>query len=70
MDLLLIEDDEPTTYKEFQNSSKSDKWLVAMKSKMYSMYENQVWTLVDPPQGLKPIGPSGFSRRRVTCKVM
>ena len=26
-----------------------------MKSEMDSMYENQVWTLVDPPKGIKPI---------------
>ncbi|KAL8115939.1 hypothetical protein AgCh_022437 [Apium graveolens] len=27
-----------------------------MKSEIDSMYENQVWTLVDPPEGVKPIG--------------
>ena len=27
-----------------------------MKSKMDSMYTNQVWTLVDPPEEIKPIG--------------
>ena len=26
-----------------------------MKSKMQSMYDNQVWTLIDPPNGLKTI---------------
>ena len=55
-DTLLIEDDEPTTYEEYLNSSESDKWLIAMKSKMDSMYENQIWTLVKPPKGIKPIG--------------
>ena len=34
----------------------SEKWLEAMKSEMESMYANQVWTLVDPPEGAKPIG--------------
>ena len=53
---MLIEDDEPTTYEEYLNSSESDKWLIEMKSEMDSMYENQVWTLVDPPKGIKPIG--------------
>ena len=55
-DIFLIEDDEPTTYEEYLNSSKYDKWLIAMKSEMDSMYENQVRTLVDPPKGIKPIG--------------
>ena len=53
---MLIEDDEPITYKEYLNSSESNKWLIAMKSKMDSMYTNQVWTLVEPPEGTKPIG--------------
>ena len=55
-DVLLIENDEPTTYKESLNSSEFDKWLIAMKSEMDSMYTNQVWSLVDPPEGIKPIG--------------
>ena len=55
-DLLLIENDEPTTYEESLNSSKSYQWLKAMKSEMDSIYTNQVWTLVDPPKGIKPIG--------------
>ena len=55
-DVLLIENDEPTTYEESLNSSESDQWLNAMKSEMYSLYTNQVWTLVDPPKEIKPIG--------------
>ena len=47
-DIFLLEDVEPTTYEEYLNSSKTDKWLIAMKSEMDSMYENQVWTLFDP----------------------
>ncbi|KAL0402512.1 UNVERIFIED_CONTAM: hypothetical protein Slati_4281100 [Sesamum latifolium] len=34
----------------------SDKWLEAMKSKMESMGSNQVWTLVDPPKDVRPVG--------------
>ena len=50
---MLIKDDEPTTYEEYLNSLESDKWLETMQSEMDSMYENQVWTLVDPPIGCK-----------------
>jgi len=32
----------------------SVKWLDAIKSGIVSMYENQVWNLVDPPEGVKP----------------
>ncbi|KAA3479895.1 polyprotein [Gossypium australe] len=34
----------------------SKKWLEAIKSVMQSMYDNQVWTLIDPPEGTKTIG--------------
>ncbi|KAL0361554.1 UNVERIFIED_CONTAM: Retrovirus-related Pol polyprotein from transposon TNT 1-94 [Sesamum radiatum] len=34
----------------------SDKWLKAMKSEMNSMGSNQVWTLIDPPKGVRPVG--------------
>ncbi|KAG8483010.1 hypothetical protein CXB51_021928 [Gossypium anomalum] len=48
--------DEPRTYQEAVASPASEKWLEAMRSEMDSMYENQVWTLVDPHEGVKPIG--------------
>jgi transposase InsO family protein len=54
-DLYLIENDEPTSYKEAMMSTDSEKWLTAMRSEMDSMYQNQVWTLVDPPDGVKTI---------------
>ena len=41
-DVFLIEDNKPTTYEEYLNNLEYDKWLIAMKSKMDSMYENQV----------------------------
>src|SRR5262249_5767852 len=52
----LVEHDEPDSYEEVLKSSESELWLKAMKSEMDSMEENQVWTLVDPPEGIKPIG--------------
>ena len=33
----------------------SEKWLEAMKSEMKSLYKNEVWTLVDIPEGRKAI---------------
>ena len=53
---MLIEIDEPTTYDEYLNSLESGKWLEAMKSKIDSMCINQAWTLVEAPEGIKPIG--------------
>ena len=51
-----MDQDEPTTYHEAMMSPDSEKWLQAMKSEMQSMYNNQVWNLVDPPEGAKVIG--------------
>ncbi|KAK8715626.1 hypothetical protein V6N13_042955 [Hibiscus sabdariffa] len=48
--------DEPKTYQEAMSSPDSEKWLEAMRSEMDSMSDNQVWTLVEPPEGIKPIG--------------
>ena len=53
---MLTKIDEPTTYEESLNNSESDQWLNAMKSEMDSIYTNQVWTLVNPLEGIKPIG--------------
>jgi hypothetical protein len=53
--VLLLDNDEPATYKEAMMGPDSVKWLNAMKSEIESMYENQVWTLVDPLEGTRPI---------------
>jgi hypothetical protein len=52
---MLIDHDEPATYTEVMEGAKSDKWLEAMKSKIRSMYDNQVWTLVDIPIDRKAV---------------
>ena len=55
-DVLIVDQNEPTSYQEAINSPDSEKWLEVMKSEMQSMYDNQVWTLIDPTDGLKTIG--------------
>ncbi|KAL0448776.1 UNVERIFIED_CONTAM: hypothetical protein Slati_1434000 [Sesamum latifolium] len=52
-------DNDPKTYGEAMSDIDSDKWLEAMKSEMDSMGSNQVWTLVDPPKGARPVGVNG-----------
>ena len=54
-DILLLDNDEPTTYEEAMVGPDSEKWPGAMKSKIESMHVNQVWNLVDPPDGVKVI---------------
>ena len=53
--IVLVDQDEPTTYREAIEDPNSAKWLGAMEAEMQSMYNNQVWTLVDPPEGAKII---------------
>ena len=61
----IIQDDDPVTYSEAVKSRDSDKWLGAMKSEMDSMYSNQVWTLVDPPEGINPIGCKWVFKKKI-----
>ena len=51
-----MDHDELASYQEAISSPDSDRWLEAMKYEMQYMYDNQVWTLIDPPNGLKTIG--------------
>jgi len=52
-ELLLLDNDEPATYAEVTVDPDSVKWQEAMESEIESMRENQVWNLIDPPEGVK-----------------
>jgi hypothetical protein len=54
-EILLLDSDEPTTYVEAMMDPDSKKWQSAMRSEIDSMGDNQVWNLVDPPDGFKAI---------------
>ena len=64
-DVFLIEDNEPTSYEEYFNNLESNKWLIVMKLEMNSMYENQVCTLADPLEGIKPIGCKWVFKKKI-----
>src|SRR3954471_21361798 len=52
MNVMLVDNtNDPETYEEAMMIPDSNKWQEAMKSEIGSMYENQVWTLVDLPDG-------------------
>ncbi|GJR74782.1 retrotransposon protein, putative, ty1-copia subclass [Tanacetum coccineum] len=55
-DSTLSELDEPANYKEAMAIPEAAKWKEAMKSEIQSMYDNQVWNLVDTTPGLKTMG--------------
>ena len=49
LEIMLLDNGEPSNYEEAMAGPDSDKWLEAMKSEIGSMYENEVWTLTDWP---------------------
>ena len=53
--VVLVDQDEPTTYHEAIESPNSTKWLEAVEDEMNLMYNNKVWTFFDPPEGAKII---------------
>ncbi|GJR53533.1 putative RNA-directed DNA polymerase [Tanacetum coccineum] len=55
-DSTLIDLNEPANYKEAMACPEAAKWKEAMKSEIQSMYDNQVWNLVDTTPGLKIVG--------------
>ena len=48
--------DEPSSYDGAMASPKAAKWQEAMDSEIKSMYDNQVWNLVDHTPGRKTVG--------------
>ena len=55
LEIMLLDNGEPSNYEEAMAGPDSNKWLEAMKSEMGSMYENKVWTLVDLPDDRQAI---------------
>ena len=47
---------DPKTYDEAILDVDSKKLMEAMKSEIDSMHSNKVWSLVDPPKDIVPIG--------------
>ena len=56
LEVMFLDNGEPTSYGEAMVGLDSDKWLEAMKSEIGSMYENKVWTLEEPLDGHKAVG--------------
>jgi hypothetical protein len=62
-DILLLDNDESMTYMEAMMGPDSKKWLGAMESEIESMHDNQVLNLVDPIDGVRPIGCNWVSKK-------
>ncbi|KAL8134002.1 hypothetical protein AgCh_009177 [Apium graveolens] len=68
-DVMLIDNDEPLTYQEVMNCPDSERWLEAMKYEMELMYQNKIWTSVDPPEGAKHIGCKWVFKKKTDMDV-
>ena len=68
--VMLLDNNEPTSYGEAMVGPNSNKWLEARKSEIGSMYQNKAWTLVDLPDDRQAIEINGSLRRRWTWMVM
>ena len=59
-EIFLIGDrghgDDLNTFDEMMSNINFEKWLDIMKSEIDLMHSNQVWTLVDPPEGIISLG--------------
>ena len=65
LEVMLLDHDEPSNYEEAMAGPDSDKWLEAMKSEIGSMYENEVWTLVDLPDDREAIENKWIFKRKI-----
>nr|GFC05026.1 hypothetical protein [Tanacetum cinerariifolium] len=50
--------------KKVSDALQDPSWVEAMQAELYQFKIQKVWTLVDCPKGVRPIGTNGFSRIR------
>ncbi|KAA0043452.1 gag/pol protein [Cucumis melo var. makuwa] len=56
--------EDPLTYKRAMNDVDYDQWIKANYLEMESMYSNSIWTLIDQPNDVKPIGCKWIYKRK------
>ena len=61
---MLLDHDELANYEEAMMSPDSAKWFKAMKSEIWSMYKNKVWTLMDLPDDRQAIENKWIFKRK------
>ena len=70
LEVMLLDNNEPTSYQEAMVGPDSNKWLEAMKSEIGSMYENKVWTLVDLPNDRQAIENKWIFKKKTDANGM
>ena len=56
LEVMLLDNNEPTSYGEAMVGPDSDEWLEAIKSERGSMYKNKVYSLEELLDGRKAVG--------------
>ena len=62
--ITIDSEEDPVNYKEAPEDVDAQEWLKAMDREMESMYSNSVWSLVEAPKGVKPIGCKWIYKRK------
>ena len=55
----------PHTFDQAMVDVDATRWREAMQTEIDSMHANQVWKLVDQPEGVKPIGCKWIDKRKI-----
>ena len=64
LEVMLLDNNEPTSYGEAMVGPDSDEWLEAIKSERGSMYKNKVYTLEELLDGCKTLSRDGYLKGR------
>ena len=64
LEVMLLDNNEPTSYGEAMVGPNSDKWLETMKSEIVSIYQNKAWTLMDLPDDRQSIEINGPFKKK------
>ena len=67
LEIMLLDNGEPSNYEEAMAGPDSNKWLEAMQSEIGSMYENKVWTLTDFPNDQRAIENKWIFKRKTNA---
>ena len=61
------QDIDPCSYNNAIKDKDTEFWQKAMVSEMESMYSNQIWDLVELPEGIKSIRFKGIYKKKSSC---
>ena len=62
--ITINSEEDPVNYKDALEDVDAQEWLKSMDREMESMYSNSVWSLVEAPKGVKPIGCKWIYKRK------